>query len=171
MAADGIPRGIAGRSQTVDVYASTAITSGGFRLTYGDEGVVSPCIAAKESELSASSISSALVSANALLNVTVEEDDPPYDGVRRFVVYFNEPELGVARLAVAEPEDACEWLMCSDGEDGECEDSGVEIDRDASILLQEGAIEVDNIPYLGSFTLCCAASNVFSPHKIERSWP
>lgn len=145
---DGIPRGVAGRSQTVDVYGGSTATifSGGFRLTYGGNAeIVTPCITANTSELTADAISSALASANAFLNVTVTEDEPPYDGARRFVVFFNEPELGVVSLGVADADgEECEWLRCSggDGEDDEeCEDSGVVIDRDASVSVQEGTVE------------------------------
>lgn len=95
-------------------------------------------------------MSSALSLANSFFNVTVEEDDPPFDGARRFVVYFNEPEIGVGVLGVAESNDDgdCEWLQClSDGDDddeegGDCDDSGVLVNRDKSVFVEEGAVEV-----------------------------
>lgn len=140
-AADGIPRGLAGRSQTIDIYnGSTAITSGGFRLTYGEDAeIVTPCIPGSTTQLTADVVSSAFTSANSFLNVTVEEDDSPYNGARRFVVYFNEPELGVGSLALADiDEDECEWFQCSDEE---CAEAGIVINRDASVSVQEGAVE------------------------------
>lgn len=144
-AADGVPRGISGQSQTVDVYSSSAITSGGFRLTYGGGSIISPCIAANHTELTAGSVSSAIVSANSFLNVTTVEGEPPFDGARRFTVSFHEPRIGVASLAVAGSDGECKWLGCSDGDDGECEEAGVMVDRDVSVVPQEGALEVRRI--------------------------
>lgn len=150
-AADGVPRGLAGRSQTIDVYGSPAITSGGFRLAYGGSAdsinvITSSCIPANTTSLTAEAISEALHSANEFLNVTVAEDDPPFDNARRFVVYFEAPELGVAVLSVVdEEEEDCEWLQCSDGdedEDGQCDDAGVVINRDLSVFVEDGAVEV-----------------------------
>lgn len=145
--ADGMPRGVAGRSQTVDVYSgSKAISSGGFRLTYGkDSTIITSCIPAVATQLTADVISSSFTSANGLLNVTVEEGDPPYDGSRRFVVYFNEPDVGVGTLGLAEAGgDECKWLECSDGENGECVESGIVINREASVSVQEGVIEASD---------------------------
>lgn len=148
--ADGVPRGVASRSQTIDVYGSPAITSGGFRLAYGDSAnsinvITSSCIPANTTSLTAEAISDALLSANAFLNVTVSEDDPPFDHARRFVVYFDAPELGVVVLSVVDEEEGdCEWLQCSDGdedEDGNCDDAGVVINRDSSLFVEDGAVE------------------------------
>lgn len=152
-AADGVPRGIATRLQTIDVYGSPNITSGGFRLTYGNRGGgVTPCIPANSTALTANIVSDALSFSNSFLSVTVEEDDPPFDGARRFVVQFNEPEFGLGILGVAEyDEDVdCEQIQCwlggdddADEYDGEtCDDSGVLINRDVSTFVEEGAVEV-----------------------------
>lgn len=141
-AADGIPRGLARRSQTIDIYnGSTAIESGGFRLKYGEDAkIVTSCIPGNTTQLTADIVSSAFTSANSFLNVTVEEDDAPYDGARRFVVYFNEPELAVGSLALANIDgDECEWFQCSDEE---CSEAGVVINRDVSASVQEGVVEV-----------------------------
>lgn len=145
---DSTPRGVSRRSQTIDVYGSPTIISGGFRLTYGDgDSMSTPCIPANSTALTAAAVASALSSVNAFLNVTVFEDDPPFDGARRFVVFFNKPEIGVGVLGVAEAgeDDDCEWLQCDgdgDGEDGACDESGVIVNRDVSVFVAEGAVEV-----------------------------
>lgn len=157
-AADGSPRGVAGRTQTLDVYGSSTITAGGFRLSYGgSDNIVTPCIPANATALTADAVASALSSANSFLNVTVDEDDPPFDGARRFVVYFHAPEVGVGVLGVIDAEDDddgdCEWLQCwsssdGDGEDddgeeeGACDESGVLVNREMSVFVEEGAVEV-----------------------------
>lgn len=153
-AADGKPRGVAGRSQTVDVYGSPTILAGGFRLTYGGDAttgdaasITSTCIPANSTNLTAEAVSYALSAANAFLSVTVKEDAPPFDGARRFVVYFEEPEIGVGVLGVADADESCEWLQCSSGtddddNDGACEASGVLVNRDMSVFVEEGAVEV-----------------------------
>lgn len=145
---------MAGRLQTIDVYGGstdTAISSGGFRIAYGtDAEVVTTCIPGNDTQLTAGVVSSAFESANSQLNVTVEEDDSPYDGARRFVVYFENPDLGVGTLELAEEEEEeedCPWFRCSEGgndqEDEACdEEYGVVINRDTSVSVQEGAIEV-----------------------------
>ena len=151
-AADGSPRGVAGRTQAVDVYSSSTITTGGFRLSYGgNDNIITPCIPANATALTADVVANALSSANSFLNVTVDEDDPPFDGARRFVVYFNEPEIGVGVLGVVDADDEdeeCEWLQCwssggdDDEEDGACEESGVLVNREMSVFVEEGAVEV-----------------------------
>lgn len=158
-AADGVPRGVAGRSQTIDVYGSPgAIASGGFRLSYGYDdgiggsgqssgsssgsGIFTSCIPAEPALLTAGVVAAALSSANGFLSVVVTEDEPPFDNARRFVVTFNAPELGVGALGVVYPADDCEWLQCDDGEIGDCGESGVVVNRDASVAVQQGAIEV-----------------------------
>ncbi|CAM9804617.1 unnamed protein product, partial [Scytosiphon promiscuus] len=113
-AADGVPRGIAGRLLSADVVAE------------------------------------ALSSANGFLNVTVTEDEPPFGDARRFVVHFDAPRFGVGALGVVDADDDCGWLRCEDGADeetdgdgiGECDESGVLVNRDASVAVQEGAIEI-----------------------------
>ena len=159
-AADGVPRGMVVRSQTIDVYGFPAISSGGFRLTYGDNdpSIVTPCIPADLTNLTAEAVSVALSSANAFLNVTVEEDHPPFDGVKRFVVHFHEPQIGLEVLGIAAEDDACKWIECSpsegdgggeidEGDSGSCDDSGVLINRDKSVFLGEGALEVCGLSY------------------------
>lgn len=159
-AADGVPRGVAGRSQTIDVYSSPGpIASGGFRLSYGhDDGIggsssssststststiFTSCIQAESTLLTADAVAAALSAANGFITAVVTEDDPPYDDARRFVVDFDAPELGVGVLGVVDPDDDCEWLQCNDGEIGECDESGVVVNRDASVEVQEGAVEV-----------------------------
>ena len=157
-AADGVPRGVAGRSQTIDVYGSPGpIAGGGFRLSYGhDDGIggssssssssssiVTSCIQAEETVLTAGVLAAALTSANGFVTVVVTEDESPFDDARRFVVDFSAPELGVGTLGVVDPDDDCEWLKCNDGGGiGECDDSGIVVNRDSSVAVQEGAVEV-----------------------------
>lgn len=155
-AADGVPRGVAGRSQTIDVYGSPGpIASGGFRLSYGhDDGIggsgssnsissiFTSCIAAESMVLTADTVAAALSSANDYLSVVVTEDEPPFDDARRFVVDFNTPELGVGTLGVVDPDDDCGWLQCNDGGIGDCDESEVVVNRDASVAVQEGGVEV-----------------------------
>lgn len=144
-AADGVPRGMADRTQTIDVYGSPMITSGGFRLTYGgeDSGIVTPCIPGDSTNLNIEAISRALTSANEVFRVTVEEDDPPFDGARRFAVYFHEPKIGLGVLSVAPEDEGCKWIQCSSEANDGCEgSSGVLINRDKSVFMHEGAIEV-----------------------------
>lgn len=157
-----MPRGVAGRSQTVDVYGSPGpIVSGGFRLSYGNGDKISgggggsgtiytECIPANSTLLTVDVLAGALVLANGFINVTVTEDDTPFDDARRFVVNFGAPELGVGTLGVADADDDCGWLQCEDSENndgdgdgvGECDDSGVIVNRDASVAVQEGTVEV-----------------------------
>lgn len=140
---------MAARSQTIDVYASSQIVSGGFRLAYGDgTSIATACIPANSTALTADVLGDALSSANEFLNVTVREDDPPFDGARRFVVYYDAPKIGVGALSI-DDNGNCEPLLCEmkaddDFDEGEtgCDFSGVTIDKDASVPLQEGAIEV-----------------------------
>lgn len=182
-AADGVPRGVAGRSQTIDVYGSPRpLASGGFRLSYGHDdgvssrssgssssgitssigsstssgisrsgdGIFTECIPANSTLLSADVVAEALFSANDFLNVTVTENEPPFGDARRFVVHFDSPVLGVGVLGVVDADDDCGWIRCDDGEDEDgdgdgirnCEESGVLVNRDASVAVQEGAIEV-----------------------------
>lgn len=158
-AADGVPRGMVDRTQTIDVYGSPTITSGGFRLTYGgeDSDIITPCIPGDSMNLTAEAISRALTSVNEFFDVTVEEDDQPFDGGRRFAVYFHEPEVGLGVLSVAPEDEDCTWIKCSseadDGDkdargDGGCEDSGVVINRDKSVFVQEGVIEVCGLRFV-----------------------
>lgn len=111
-------------------------------MIYGGGNIMSPCIAANPTGLTARSVSSAIASANSFINVTTMEGDPPFDGARRFTVSFHEPRIGVASLAVAGSDGECEWIGCSDGDDGECEEAGVMVDGDVSMVPQEGALEV-----------------------------
>lgn len=168
-AADGVPRGVAGRSQTVDVYGSPGpLASGGFRLSYGnDDGIsrgssststgsgstsmstsstiITLCISANSTLLTADAVAAALYSSNGFLNVTVTEDDPPFDDARRFAVNFDTPEVGVGTLGVVDADADCGWLQCEDTKGdgvGDCDESGVIINRDASVAVQEGAVEV-----------------------------
>lgn len=158
-AADGVPRGVAGLSQTIDVYGSPGpIASGGFRLSYGhDDGIggsgssssttttssiFTPCIPADSTVLTADVVALALTSANGFVTVAVTEDDSPFDDARRFVVDFDAPALGVGTLGVVAPDDDCEWLQCNDGGIGDCDESSVVVNRDASVAVQEGAVEV-----------------------------
>lgn len=160
-AADGVPRGVAGRSQTIDVYGSPGpVASGGFRLSYGNDdeiggsgssgSIYTECIPANSTLLTADVVAGALSSANGFLNATVAEDDSPFDDARRFVVNFDAPELGVGTLGVADADDECGWLRCEDSENddgdgdgvGECDESGVIVNRDASVAVQEGTVEV-----------------------------
>lgn len=123
--------------------------------------------------MTADVVASALSSANAFLNVTVEEDDPPFDGARRFVVDFHAPKVGVGVLGVVSVDDYdddgdCEWFQClsdedddeDDDEDGDCEDSGVLVNRDVSVFVEEGAVEVRIIwgCLLCSITIVCLLS-------------
>lgn len=168
-AADGEPRGVAGRSQTVDVYGSPRpVASGGFRLSYGnDDGIsrgssssstgsgstststsstiTTSCISANSTLLTADTVAAALSSTNGFLNVTVTEDDPPFDDARRFAVKFGTPEVGVGTVGVVDADEDCGWLQCEDTEGdgvGDCDETGVIINRDASVAVQEGAVEV-----------------------------
>lgn len=158
-AADGVPRGVAGRSQTIDVYGSPGpIASGGFRLSYGHDdrisgssssGIFTSCIQAEPTSLNTDAVATALSSANGFLTVAVTEDTvavtedgSPFDNPRRFVVVFNAPELGVGALGVVDPDDDCGWLQCNDGGIGDCDEAGVVVNRDASVAVQEGAVEV-----------------------------
>lgn len=149
-ATDGIPRGVAGRSQTIDVYGSPGpITSGGFRLWYGnDDGLggsgsgsrmSTSCIPANSVDLTADVVADALSTTNDFLDLAVTETDPPFDDARRFVVDFTAPALGVGTLGVVAADDECEWLQCNNGD---CDESDVAINREASVAVQEGAIEV-----------------------------
>lgn len=149
-AANGIPHGVAGTSQTIDVYGSPGpIAGGGFRLWYGnDDGIggsasgssmSTSCIPASSADLTAVAVDNALSTMNEFLDVTVTETDPPFDDARRFVVDFSAPALGVGTLGVVAADDDCEWLQCNDGD---CDESGVIVNREASVAVQEGAIEV-----------------------------
>lgn len=149
-AADGIPRGVAGTSQTIDVYGSPGpIASGGFRLWYGNaDGIAgsassstisTSCIPASAADLTDVAVADALSAMNDFIAVTVTETDQPFDDARRFVVDFSAPELGVGTLGVVAADGDCEWLQCNDGD---CEESGVILNREASVAVQEGAIEV-----------------------------
>lgn len=156
-----MPRGVAGRSQTIDVYGSPGpVVSGGFRLSYGNDDGISggggsgtiytECIPANSTLLTVDVVAGALSSANMFLNVTITEDDSPFDDARRFVVNFGAPELGVGTLELADADDDCGWLQCEDSENddgdgdgvGECDESGVIVNRDASVAVQEGTVEV-----------------------------
>ncbi|CAM9188184.1 unnamed protein product, partial [Discosporangium mesarthrocarpum] len=147
LAGDGAARGIAGIEQTLDVHGSPALTSGGFRLTYGTTagsgvgGFSTSCIAANGTGLNASAVEFALESANTFLNVSVQEDDAPFgQRARRFVVSFLQPTLGVKELGV--DFEGCDELECGgSGQEG-CVDSGVVINRDMSRGIHEGIIEV-----------------------------
>lgn len=149
-AADGTPRGVAGTSQTIDVYGSPGpIASGGFRLWYGnDDGIggsasgssmSTSCISASSADLTAVAVADALSAMNDFFVVTVTETDPPFDDARRFVIDFSAPELGVGTLGVVAAAADCEWLQCNDGD---CDESGVIVNREASVAVQEGAVEV-----------------------------
>lgn len=145
-----MPRGVASRWTTIDVHGTPNISSGEFRLGFWGDGVQMPCIPANSSALSADAIADALTDENNALSVTVSEMDPPFDGARRFLVYFNEPQLGVPELGIAgDMNDECESIKC--GEDstdvsGGCDAFGVLIDRDMSQAVQDGAVEVSCAP-------------------------
>lgn len=165
-AADGVPRGMVDRTQTIDVYGSPTITPGGFRLTYGgdDSGIVTPCIPGDSRNLTAEAISRALTSANEVFRVIVEEDDPPFDGARRFAVYFHEPKIGLRVLGVAPEDEGCTWVQCSsEGNDG-CEGPGVLINRDKSVFVHEGAIEVCRL----RFEAAKISGNAAGEHYLKR---
>ena len=93
-------------------------------------------------------------------------------------MYFHAPEVGVGLLGVvdAEYDDGgdCEWIQCwsssdgdgedddeeEEGEDGACDESGVVINREMSVFVEEGAVEVRE--YMGGLvTARCLRSVVW----------
>ncbi|CAM9573136.1 unnamed protein product, partial [Choristocarpus tenellus] len=128
---NGKARGVSSLLQTLDIYGSPALTSGGFQLVYGSSGFTTSCIPVNVTVLNSSVLEAALESANAFLNVTVNEEEAPFsDGARRFSLSFMRPTLAVEELMVEL--DGCEEMHCDRANSTECDKSGVIVNRDSS---------------------------------------